>query len=346
MSPDSFQKALLTWFDHQGRHQLPWQIDKTFYRVWISEIMLQQTQVTTVIPYFLRFVERFPTVQALAEAPLDAVLAHWSGLGYYARARNLHRAAEIIVRDYHGQFPQTLEQALTLPGLGRSTASAILAIVDQQRLPILDGNVKRVLSRFWGVAGFAGEPKVAERLWQLSTECMATTERIGDYTQAIMDLGALVCTRSRPRCGACPLNTDCVAYQTQQVALYPAPKPKRVRPVITEYWLCLWNQSGQVWLESPQSGRIWKGLWAFPSYAERAVLAQYLAEQSSILSTEWLAPREHAFTHRLLRYHPVVVRCQGDWAPSTHGRWFDKQALTQVGLPAPVQKLITEVSKT
>ena len=222
-------RRLLAWFDIHGRKNLPWQKQPTPYRVWVSEVMLQQTQVSTVIPYYQAFVARFPDIETLARAPLDDVLHHWSGLGYYARARHLHRAAQILVADHAGAFPEALEDAMALPGVGRSTAGAVLALSRGARHPILDGNAKRVLSRVFGVEGFSGEPRTLERLWTLAEQC-TPHERVAEYTQAIMDLGATLCVRRRPLCGACPLAEACVARFTGRQAALPVPRPRRARP--------------------------------------------------------------------------------------------------------------------
>ncbi|MBS0396359.1 MAG: A/G-specific adenine glycosylase, partial [Proteobacteria bacterium] len=234
----SFATRLLAWYERHGRHDLPWQRDRSPYRVWVSEVMLQQTQVATVIPYYERFMGRFPDVAALAAAPLDEVLHHWSGLGYYARARHLHRAAACLVAEHGGELPASVEALTALPGIGRSTAGAILALARDERHPILDGNVKRVLARWFGIEGFPGQPRVAALLWELS-ERVTPSRRAADYTQAVMDLGATLCTRSRPRCSECPVGADCVAQATGRVASLPVPRAARARPVRRVAWLVL-----------------------------------------------------------------------------------------------------------
>lgn len=244
----NFSKVLLKWYDQFGRKDLPWQKDRNAYRVWVSEIMLQQTQVKTVIPYFEKFIHSFPDVLSLANAHEDAVLHHWSGLGYYARARNLHKAAQ-QVRDVHnGQFPLVFDDVLALPGIGRSTAGAILAQAEGQKRAILDGNVKRVLARFYTVHGWTGQLKIQQQLWQLA-EQLTPEKRLADYTQAIMDLGATLCTRSKPGCLQCPLQSECEAYATDQVKLLPTPKPKKTLPVKTVRMLLLRNTEEQILLE-------------------------------------------------------------------------------------------------
>jgi len=259
-----FAEQLLIWFDQHGRHDLPWQQAVTPYRVWVSEIMLQQTQVKTVIPYYERFMDRFPNVEALAAASQESVLAHWSGLGYYARGRNLHKSAVMIVECFGGNFPTQWEDVLALPGVGRSTAGAILSIALAQRYPILDGNVKRVLSRYFALEGWTGERKNEQFLWQ-QADSLTPEKRFDDYTQAIMDLGATVCTRSKPSCMSCPVRDGCVAYQQDCVASFPFPKPKKDKPVKQAYFLVLENTQGQVWLQQrPQKG-IWEACGAFLS---------------------------------------------------------------------------------
>ena len=233
----SFSDRVLHWFDAHGRKHLPWQQQISAYRVWVSEIMLQQTQVTTVIGYFERFMQRFPDVVTLANAPQDDVLHLWTGLGYYARARNLHKAAQQIATDHGGEFPQTLEQVMALPGIGRSTAGAILSIACGKSHPILDGNVKRVLARYYAIEGWPGKRAVEDTLWQHATENTPAT-RTNHYTQAMMDLGAMICTRSKPACDKCPLQSDCIAYAQGKQNEYPGKKPKKTLPVkSTVMWI-------------------------------------------------------------------------------------------------------------
>ena len=256
---DSVAQPLLDWFDRHGRHNLPWHQNRTAYRVWVSEIMLQQTQVATVIPYYLAFMQRFPNVQSLASAPTDDVLSHWSGLGYYARARNLQKAAQAVVHEHDGEFPQDQQQLEALTGIGRSTAAAILAQAYDIRAAILDGNVKRVLARYHAVPGWPGQTAVQQQLWQFA-EQHTPNERIRDYTQAIMDLGALVCTRSRPSCERCPLQTNCLAYARSETALYPGSKPKKAKPEKTTWMLILEDNDGRVLLQRRPPSGIWGGL--------------------------------------------------------------------------------------
>ena len=274
LHPDPFARRLLAWFDTHGRHDLPWQQNPSPYRVWVSEIMLQQTQVTTVIPYYQRFMARFPTVNALAAARLDDVLHLWSGLGYYARARNLYRAATDLVSTRNGELPTSLNEMIGLPGIGRSTGAAILALAHNQRHAILDGNVKRVLSRFHEVAGWSGETATQRKLWTLA-EQHTPESRVADYTQAIMDLGATVCARRRPACTLCPLNQDCGAARSGRQHLLPAPRPRRVRPVRKARCLVVESSSGGVLLQRRPPQGIWGGLWSFPELDETEGAAQW-----------------------------------------------------------------------
>ena len=341
-----FAARLLAWARRHGRHDLPWQKRRTPYRVWVSEIMLQQTQVATVIPYFRSFMQRFPTVQALADAPADEVLHQWTGLGYYARARNLHQAARII-RDRHGgRFPRELEAVQALPGIGRSTAGAILALVAGQRHPILDGNVKRVLARHAAVPGWPGDKRVEQRLWTLA-EAHTPQTRVADYTQAIMDLGATLCTRSRPRCGECPVAADCAARKLGQQAKFPAPKPRKVMPVRRTRMLLLLAEGG-VFLERRPPAGIWGGLWGFPELAVDADIAAWCRQRfgaapRSVRERESL---RHSFSHFHLDIEPVEVRL-GAAASVQEGesRWQPLGRPLRVGLAAPVKKLLDRLDE-
>ena len=338
----TFAAGLLQWFDRHGRKHLPWQRDRTPYRVWISEIMLQQTQVTTVIPYYERFMSRFPTVGALAAAPLDEVLHLWTGLGYYARARNLHRAAQTIVREHDGVFPQTIDDVEALPGIGRSTAGAVLALSLGQRHAILDGNVKRVLARCFGVRGFPGELKVARTLWTIA-EDVTPRERVADYTQAIMDLGATVCVRSRPLCAECPQQARCVANREALQAELPTPRPKKARPSRVAYALLAQNANGAVLLERRSLSGLWGGLWTFPQFDDRAAAlawaqARFALEDKSVQS---LAPYAHAFTHFDLTLHPIVATVSASHAADDERYlWYDSVAPARIGLAKPAVDLM------
>ncbi len=333
---------LLRWFDSAGRKDLPWQQNPTPYRVWVSEVMLQQTQVTTVIPFYERFMARFPDVHALATAPIDEVLHLWTGLGYYARARNLHRAASLIVTEHNGQFPRTLEAVQALPGIGRSTAGAILALSQSMRYPILDGNVKRVLARYFGVSGFPGEKKVEEQLWALADSC-TPADRVAHYTQAIMDLGAIICVRSRPLCMACPLSAQCVAHLEGRQASLPTPRPKRVRPHRIAHAVMLMRHDGAVWIEQRPPRGIWGGLWAFPQFDSFDAALEYLSSLGISSEPQRLPAYSHAFTHFDLTLHPLVVPgvSERDAVGEQTGLWYDANVPARVGLAKPVVDLLS-----
>ena len=333
---------MLDWFDAHGRKDLPWQRPQDAYRTWVSEIMLQQTQVQTVIPYFERFMASFPDVQTLADAPQDRVLQHWSGLGYYARARNLHRAAKVIRDDFGGEFPGTLDEVMALPGIGRSTAGAILALSMDQRHPILDGNVKRVLARHEAVEGWPGKTAVARRLWEIA-ERHTPHERVADYTQAIMDLGATLCTRSNPACERCPVAADCQALSSGTVNLIPHRKPKKARPLRTTT-MVLASHDGRVYLERrPESG-IWGGLWSLPEVNGVEIAdwcRERLAHEAGRIE-EWDVLR-HSFSHYDLDIRPIVVRVDrplSKVADCDDARWHRLDNDLPGGMAAPVSKLI------
>ena len=336
-----FSDRILTWFDEHGRKHLPWQQDISPYRVWVSEIMLQQTQVTTVIPYFERFMARFPTVVALANAPQDDVLQLWTGLGYYARARNLHKAA-ICVRDEHqGVFPDTLEQVMALPGIGRSTAGAILSIAGGQSHPILDGNVKRVLARYFAISGWPGAKSVETSLWEYATE-LTPPERANHYTQAMMDMGATLCTRSKPKCDACPLQTGCVAYAQGKQTDYPGKKPKKVLPVKQTVMSVILCQRAVLLQQRPQTG-IWGGLWSFferePGAALSPQLRQLIGEHESLNLVE---PFRHTFSHYHLDIQPEILSCERvpQQLSEPGWRWVSLDEPLEVGVPTPVTRIL------
>lgn len=339
--PARFTVALLAWFALHGRKHLPWQRDLTPYRVWVSEIMLQQTQVATVIPYYERFMARFADVQALAAAPMDEVLHLWTGLGYYARGRNLHRAAQQIVADHAGVFPDTLDTVQALPGIGRSTAGAILAISMSQRHPILDGNVKRVLTRYFGVSGFPGEAAIERQLWQFADACTPASQ-VGHYTQAIMDLGATVCVRSRPACAACPVATDCVARQTGRQSELPTRKPRKTRPLRDAWPVLAIRDDGAVLLEKRPAAGIWGGLWAFPQFEEQRLASQWLTDRFGAVTVVSGDIYRHAFTHFDLHLHPLLARVTGMAHVVEEGDrvWYDPRQPSKIGLTKPVVDLI------
>ena len=344
-SAESFPHRVLKWFDHHGRHDLPWQRDITPYRVWVSEIMLQQTQVTTVIGYFDRFTARFPTVQHLAAASLDDVLHLWTGLGYYARARNLHKAAHCIVDDFGGDFPVAPEQLETLPGVGRSTAGAIASIALGQRAAILDGNVKRVLARHFAVPGWPGERKTLDALWQLAEE-NTPKRRVADYTQAIMDLGATLCRRSRPDCDICPLASTCEAYAQGNPSHYPGKKPKKALPTRELTWLVAQDSQGRVLLERRPEQGIWGGLWSFPELKDSTELAAW-CQNTLGMRPKHALPLDrlhHSFSHYHLNLYPVLAEMPLAKHIAEPGQcWINPDAPGDLGLAAPVARLLSEL---
>ncbi len=340
MSPVSFHHALLNWFDQYGRKQLPWQHPVTAYRVWVSEVMLQQTQVTSVIAYFNRFMQRFPSVEQLAAAPVDDVLQHWAGLGYYARARNLHQAAQHIVKQ--GTFPNTLESLTALPGVGLSTAGAILSIAFQTAAPILDGNVRRVFARFCAIEGWTGESKINQQLWQISS-FYTPQQRVANYTQAIMDLGATVCTRSKPLCTLCPLIKNCLAYQQHKTTVLPTAKKSKQLPVKTLVLLGLKHQQ-QLYLQKRPPLGIWGGLWSLPEFSSvEAARAWCLQQQLSINSEKILPQQRHTFSHYHLDYTPLLIESDNLHHSVMEGAqqaWHNNGDIFTLALPAPISKLV------
>jgi len=329
---------LLAWHERAGRHDLPWQTDRTPYRVWISEVMLQQTQVAAVIPYFQRFIARFPDVHALATAPTDEVLHHWSGLGYYARARNLQRAAQQVVERHGGEFPAGFDEVASLPGIGRSTAGAILALSRDEPHPILDGNVRRVLSRLHAVEGRTGERAFENELWRIAA-AHTPRERVAQYTQAIMDLGATLCTRRKPRCGECPFAAACAAHTAGREQDYPAPKRPLKRGARETWMLFARRDDGSVHLVQRPASGVWGGLWSPPEFASRAAAEQALISASGVHEGE---PLLHAFTHFDLRIHPLWAHVEqpAGVAESNPGLWYNAARPARVGLPKPVAELL------
>lgn len=333
-----FADHLLAWFDVSGRHDLPWQDPKSPYRVWVSEIMLQQTQVQTVIPYFERFMSAFPTVQDLAAASQDDVLSHWSGLGYYARGRNLHKAARIIVTEHGGEFPNRFDEIVALPGIGRSTAAAILSIAFKQKYAILDGNVKRVLSRYDAIDQWTGEKQTETKLWHRAEDLMQT-ERADAYTQAIMDLGATICRRTRPLCSECPVQADCQALKADKVSAYPVSKPKAQKPT-RQVVMLLALDGERIFLQKrPQTG-IWGGLWSLPQFDNDAQLNAILPQAGEqVGSLEALPEFKHSFTHYHLIIQPRKIGVDAKvWGLA--GQWMNLSQALEMGLPAPIRKLI------
>jgi A/G-specific adenine glycosylase len=343
----SFSTAVLSWFDRSGRKHLPWQQDITPYRVWLSEVMLQQTQVSTAIPYFEKFIRQFPDVTSLAAAPVDDVLALWTGLGYYSRARNLHRAAQIISSEHHGKFPDNVEALVELPGIGRSTAAAIVSIAYNKKAAILDGNVKRVLARFHAVAGWPGDNAVAKILWQHAEE-HTPAKRAGHYTQAMMDIGATVCTRSKPRCDVCPLRAHCAAYWQESIALYPGRKNSKPLPVKAVQMLMIRNPAGEVLLQQRPPTGLWGGLWCLPEIAvaeNAAATCKTLCQQKPAKQKIWPGWR-HSFSHYHLDITPVLLDlAKAPTAVTEAGsRWVNPAQAHSLGLPAPLVRLFAQLA--
>lgn len=347
VSEDTFASRLLDWFERHGRHDLPWQHPRTPYRVWLSEIMLQQTQVRTVIPYFERFVAAFPDVATLATASTDALMVHWAGLGYYARARNLQAAARQCVAQHGGELPRDLDALIALPGIGRSTAGAILSQAWGERAPILDGNVKRVLTRFHGIAGWPGLPAVEKPLWAQAEAHVADVPagRIPDYTQAQMDFGATLCTRAKPACALCPLQGDCTALREGLVDALPTSKPGKPLPEREATALLLENAAGEVLLQRRPPSGIWASLWTLPQADTDAAMRAWFESgiDGDYDAAEELPVIVHTFSHYRLHLRPLrlrkvalsdAVRDNGDL------RWVARGDLAALGLPAPIRTLL------
>jgi len=345
-SAESFAARLLDWFDHAGRHDLPWQHPRTPYRVWVAEIMLQQTQVKTATPYFQRFVAAFPTLPDLAAASLDEVLAQWSGLGYYARARNLHASARQCVELHGGELPRDFDALMALPGIGRSTAGAIVAQAWGDRFPILDGNVKRVLTRYHGISGWPGLPAVEKQLWTLA-QAHLPDARLADYTQAQMDFGATLCTRQRPSCMLCVLQDDCVALAEGRVEELPTSRPGKPLPERIALVLLAENPAGEVLLlRRPPTG-IWASLWSLPEADSHAGARDWFAAHllGEYDHAEAMAEVPHTFTHYRVRLHPLRWRglaARDAVRDNDDMRWVARSELASLGLPAPIRKLLQD----
>ena len=342
-----FSTTVLTWFDQHGRKHLPWQQNITPYRVWLSEIMLQQTQVTTVIPYFERFTQQFPNVQSLAAAHIDEVLHLWTGLGYYARARNLHRCAQTVVSQYKGEFPNSVELLCELSGIGRSTAGAIVSIAFQQRAAILDGNVKRVLARYCAIDGWPGQTEPFNQLWQIAEQYTPDT-RCNHYTQAMMDLGATLCTRSRPACERCPLQSGCMAYAQGEPTRYPGKKPKKILPEKFVQLLMLRNSNGEILLQQRPPQGIWGGLWSFPELPSDADNNLFCEDNfGAVINSEIWNSYRHTFSHYHLDITPVLIQLGKTKAGISSGgsHWYNLHQPSALGLAAPVKKLLEKLNQ-
>jgi len=338
----SIATRLLAWFDHHGRHDLPWQHPRSAYRVWVSETMLQQTQVATVIPYFQRFIATLPDLAALAAAPLDDVFALWSGLGYYSRARRLQETALICMRDHGGELPRDFDALLALPGIGRSTAGAILAQAWGMPYPILDGNVRRVLCRHRGVRGWPGSAATQKELWRIA-ERQLPDARIADYTQALMDIGATVCTSSKPACPSCPLHADCIAFRDGTTDRLPERKPSKALPERAVYALIARDRDGRTLLQRRPPVGVWASLWSLPEAHDIDDAELWLHRHVQVGACEMLRPIRHDFSHFRLHIHPLLWRDAraGDAIGDTENlRWQSIDALAGIGLPSPIRKLL------
>lgn len=351
-----FSRAVIDWQKQHGRHALPWQNTRDAYRIWLSEIMLQQTQVTAVLGYYARFLERFPTVVALAEAPLEDVMAHWSGLGYYTRARNLHACAKRVVEQYGGSFPSDPALLAELPGIGRSTAAAISAFSSGTRAAILDGNVKRVFARVFGVDQYPGIKPVEDALWRRAEALLpARGEGIEAYTQGLMDLGATLCTRGKPDCARCPLQPRCVAYATNRTGELPVPKPKKATPEKRALMLAVIDGGQVLLLQRPESG-IWGGLLSLPEFdghvgldeaedADLSVLAGAAGEFGTVAEVEPLLPLTHGFTHYKLHIQPYRIALERRAGTPAGHTWWNLADIDAAPLPAPVKKLLGQLGQ-
>ena len=339
--------TLIAWHARHGRHDLPWQREPTPYRVWVSEIMLQQTQVVTVMAYYERFMRRFPDIESLAAAPLDEVLHLWSGLGYYSRARNLHRSAQRVVSEHGGELPGELAQLAQLPGIGRSTAAAIVALAMGRRASILDGNAKRVLARYFAIDGSPADSITERQLWQRAEQCTPQSD-FAVYTQAIMDFGATLCTRRDPLCTQCPLREDCAARRLGRVHRLPAPRVRRARPTRRVFMLLAVDGDGQVLLQRRPPQGIWGGLWTPPEFQQQEAANQFCATALGAAQIELqpLPGLRHAFTHFELEITPLRARCHRALTVMEGGGtlWYNPREPARIGLPAPIAALLASGS--
>ena len=341
---NDFAVRICAWQREHGRHHLPWQDTRDPYRVWLSEIMLQQTQVGTVIPYYERFLERFPDIGTLARADQEEVMPYWAGLGYYARARNLHRCAQVLVAEHGGRFPPYSQDIARLPGIGRSTAAAIAAFSHGERAPIMDGNVKRVFTRFFGIHGYPGLRAVEQRLWGLAETALDQAPADLDmaaYTQGLMDLGAQICTRGKPQCAACPLSPDCEARRLGLQRTLPEPRPRRAIPE-RHCAMLLLHGDGHVLLEKQPQPGIWGGLWSLPRYDNAQELADAcLGKGIAVPDESRMATFVHTFTHFRLHIEPWLLEAPRRSAePEAGRRWIPFEQLAHTAVPAPVRSLL------
>ena len=343
----SFQRnltrPLLQWWHKNGRKDLPWQESPSIYKTWVSEIMLQQTQVITVIPYFKKFIKAFPSVTSLADATGDQVMSHWSGLGFYSRARNLHQSSKIIVDQYKGEIPKRFEELIALPGIGTSTAGAILSLSSIEPRPILDGNVKRVLTRFFNISGDLKLSKTNNKLWSLAIGCLPETD-YSFYTQAIMDLGATICTSKKTQCPICPVKKNCIAFEKNLVSLLPTKTIKKKKPKQTVFFLILKDQDNNILLEKRENKGIWGGLWSFPELDTNKNIEQWCNKVSQdIKNIEYGTIINHGFSHFDLEITPVVIDIKDTMSLEEHHGRFTKKQISKLGVPKPVKSLINQL---
>lgn len=346
---EDFSLRIIAWHQEFGRKTLPWQQDKSLYKTWVSEVMLQQTQVATVIPYFNKFMRSFPTITYLANAPLDEVLHHWTGLGYYARARNLHKSAQFIRDNYAGEFPEEFDNVLALPGIGRSTAGAVLSLTLDKNFAILDGNVKRVLTRHQAIAGWTGGKAVENTLWQLA-EKLTPEKHTNIFNQAMMDMGAMICTRSKANCVECPVQEDCLALASDTVKDYPTPKAKKKIPVKTAVMLVLCEKGKTLRLKQRPPSGIWGGLWCFPEYESEALCLASLQEQGIEHVNKKILPTfRHTFSHFHFDITPLLIDVEmmdtKRVMEESDSLWYNLQHPQKIGLAAATQKIISTVNK-
>ncbi|MDT9587584.1 MAG: A/G-specific adenine glycosylase [Candidatus Arsenophonus melophagi] len=341
-----FSYSVLNWYYQYGRKTLPWQLEKSLYHVWLSEVMLQQTQVTTVIPFFKKFIKNFPDISSLAKAQLDEILYIWTGLGYYKRARNLHKAAQQIMEKYNGNFPNTFKHVISLPGIGRSTAGAILSLSQNQYYPILDGNVKRVLTRAYGIQGWPGKREIDKKLWAISAKVTPVNDS-QYFNQAMMDLGATICNHRKPKCELCPLQNGCYAFINNSWEKFPTTKPKKHIAVKSSWFLILQNKN-LIWLEKRPLAGIWGGLFSFPQFDTFHALQECLDNLGTLYSREeQLITFHHKFSHVYLKIIPISVminQCSSRM-DETKGIWYNLDEDIKIGLASPVKRLLNQFRK-
>jgi len=346
---NNFSQRIIEWHALHGRKTLPWQTDKSLYKTWVSEVMLQQTQVATVIPYFKKFMRSFPSIDYLANAPIDEVLHHWTGLGYYARARNLHKTAQIIRDQFDNKFPENFDDVIALPGIGRSTAGAILSLTLGKYFAILDGNVKRVLTRHQAIEGWTGEKRVENRLWELAGR-LTPVDQTNIFNQAMMDMGAMICTRSKPKCTECPVSADCIALKSDSMTSYPTPKAKKKIPVKSAVMLVLCEGAKTIQLSQRPPVGIWGGLWCFPEFESIECAEQYLAKQNlqNYQQTE-LNTFRHTFSHYHFDITPLLIEVKkfdsSQVMEDSGTLWYNLQHPQKIGLAAATKKILSTVNK-